>query len=77
VTTEDALRERVWKLRPALKDAISALRDVYPSYEQHHEGAEIWRVIEIGERALSETAGSTRQQAALGAQSPSQPEEVG
>lgn len=57
--TEDILRRRVWTLRPALELAVKRLRDVYPAYEQHHEGGEIWRVIEMGEQALAETSGPT------------------
>jgi hypothetical protein len=51
--------KRVQTLRPALALAVKRLREVYPSYEDYHEGGEIMRVIEIGERALAETAGPT------------------
>lgn len=57
--TEAILRGRVQLLRPALELAVKRLREIYPAYEQHHEGAEIWRVIEIGDEALSKTAGPT------------------
>jgi len=57
--TEDILRERVWKLRPALELAVKRLREVYPAYRDYHDGGEIMRVIEQGERALAETAGPT------------------
>jgi hypothetical protein len=59
MAAEEVLRERIYKLRPALALAVKWLREIYPSYEDHHEGGEIWRVIEISEKALAETAGST------------------
>jgi hypothetical protein len=58
-TTEQILRARVWKLRPALQQAIRTLRDVHKQYEGFHEAGHIWMVIEAGEQALAETAGST------------------
>jgi hypothetical protein len=56
---ETLLRQRVWKLRPALAAAVRALRDVLPYFEDSHEGGEIGRIVATGERALTETAGST------------------
>jgi hypothetical protein len=56
---EGVLRRRVWTLRPALQLAIKRLREVYPHYEDAHDGGEIMRVIEIGDKALADTAGST------------------
>lgn len=60
--TEKVLRSRVWALRPALTQAVKTLREVYPNFEQHHEGGDIWAVIEAGERALVDTAGPTPRQ---------------
>lgn len=56
---EEILRNRVRTLRPALALAVKYLRDIYPSYADTHEGGEIWRVVEVGEQALKDTAGST------------------
>ena len=53
----DAARRRVWTLRPALDLAVKRLREIEPSYRDYHEGGEIWRVIEIGARAMDETSG--------------------
>jgi hypothetical protein len=57
--TERILRERVRVLRPALALAVKYLLAVYPDHANHHEGGEIMRVIEIGERALADTKGQT------------------
>lgn len=56
---EDVLRRRVQALRPALQLALRRLRDVYPVFEQHHEGGEIQRAILLAEAALTVTAGPT------------------
>ena len=61
---ERSLRRRVWQLRPALAMAVKCLREVYPEYEDIHDGAEIMCAIDIGEQALAETAGP------VGAQQP-------
>ncbi len=57
--TETVLRQRVQALRPALALAVKYLHHFHAEQRNSHEGGEIWRVIQIGERALAETAGPT------------------
>lgn len=53
----DTLKRRVWTLRPALTLARKRLSDVAAQYERTHEHAEIMRVVNMADQALSETVG--------------------
>jgi hypothetical protein len=57
--TEAILRQRVQTLRPALALAVKYLHHFHNEHRDSHEGGEIWRVIQIGERALADTADPT------------------